>query len=189
MTSTMARDAPEAIQRPVAVPGLGGMARFNKERLAFLQEAARRGGDVATHRLGPVRTIQLNAPHLFHAVLVERGDDFGKTFLVLRALRVTVGDSLLTLEDDEHRRHRRIMAPVLTPRRVEAYAGTMVAYADRARRGWAEGATVDLVAMSTALAMSIAGKTLFGADVFDETDALGAAVANNIAYVDHLTSH
>jgi cytochrome P450 len=168
--------------------GLAGLGRFNRDRLAFLREAAERG-DAAMVRLGPLRALLVHAPHLMQAVLVEQGDAFRKGPLVFKAFRFAAGDNLFTLEGPPHRRHRRLMAPALTPRHIGVYADTMVAYADRARHAWADGTTLDLAAMSTALTLSIAGETLFGADIFAETEELGAAFATITAHLHYLTSH
>jgi len=107
----------------------------------------------------------------------------------LRDQRLMVGENVLTLQGSPHRRHRKVMAPALTPRHIAGYAGTMVDDAARAQQAWADGGVIDLVKESTALTMSIGGKTLFDIDVFDETSELGAAIANNMAYLNYLISH
>ncbi len=177
------------IPRLAGEPPWGSMARLNRDRLGFLRDVAQQGRDAALFRLGPLPTILFNAPHLLQAVLVERGAAFGKTSVVLRALHRVAGENLLTLEGDAHRRHRKLMAPAFTPRHIASYAQTMVAYAERAQRDWADGAVIDLAKESTALAMGIAGKTLFDVDVFDQTDELAAAIANNMAYINYVIGH
>jgi cytochrome P450 len=170
-------------------PVWGSLGRFNRDRLAFLQAAVEQSPDMTTFRLGPVRTILVNTPHLVQALLVEQGAAFGKTSALLHALRLTAGDNLLTLEGDDHRRHRKLMAPVFTPRHIAGYAEAMVDYARRAQQRWTDERPIDLVHESTSLTMSVAGKTLFDIDVFDETDALSRAIANNMAFINYLISH
>lgn len=179
----------QPIPRLKGEPPWGSLTRFNKDRLGFLQAAVQQSADVATFRMGPIHTILVNTPHLIHALLVEQGAAFGKTSPVMRALRLAAGENLLTLEGDDHRRHRKLMAPAFTPRHIASYGEPMVDYAVRAQQRWADDGVVDLVAASTALTMSIAGKTLFDIDVFDETDELGGAIANNMAYVNYMISH
>src|SRR5205085_5146249 len=83
---------------PKPIPSLRGkpfwrsLGRLNKDRLGFLQEVVRQSGDVGTFRLGPIRAILINAPHLIQAVLVEHGASFGKTPPGLRGLRLVVGE-------------------------------------------------------------------------------------------------
>src|SRR5262249_10512932 len=91
-------------------------------------------------------------------------------------------------EGDAHRRHRKLMAPAFTPRHIAGYGNAMVDYARRAQQRWADDGVIDLVHESTSVTMSIAGKTLFDIDVFDETDALGGAIANNMAFLTYLSS-
>jgi cytochrome P450 len=82
-----------------------------------------------------------------------------------------------------HRRQRKVMAPVFQPRQIASYAETMVRYAERLGQEWPDGAVVDLNQHMTALTMSSIGKVLFDADVFTETDELGAAMAITLEYV------
>ncbi|GAC1437152.1 MAG: cytochrome P450 [Chloroflexota bacterium] len=181
--------AAKTIPRAAGEPLVGNMQRFNRDRLEFLTEMARTCPDIGLTRLGPMRAAVINDPALVGEVLVDKGASFGKSTLFLRALRLTAGDNLLTLEGERHRRHRRVMAPALTPRHVAAYAATMVDHAAGRARSWGDGATVDLVAESTLLTMSIATKTLFDIDISPEAEVLSAAIANNMAYVDYLTRH
>jgi len=52
----------------------------------------------------------------------------------------------------------------------------MVECAARACASWKDGQTLDAAAETTRIAMSVAGKTLFGIDTFDESDAIGHAL-------------
>lgn len=183
MTPTM------TIPRLPQEPLLGSLPPFNAQRLGFLCAVARAYPDIARIRLGPVPAVVINDPALIGAILVERGDAFGKAPLLLRATRASIGDNLLTLEGPPHRRHRRLMAPALTPRHIAAYGDTMVALAERRQQGWREGRVIDVVAESGALAMAIATATLFDTDLAADADVLGGAIAQIMAYIEHVTSH
>jgi cytochrome P450 len=69
-----------------------------------------------------------------------------------------------------------IVASVPLPE-CRAYASTMVAYADRVRRGWSPGAAVDVSREMSRLTLLIVGKTLFDADVESHARDVGDAMS------------
>src|SRR5207237_7244536 len=105
---------------------------------------------------------RVNANYMRYTVLWNQCAYIGKTPTVLRALRLMFGENVLTLERDPHRRHRKLMAPALTPRHIAGYAGTMVDYAARAQQAWADGGVIDRVKASTARTRSIRGRSAIG---------------------------
>jgi cytochrome P450 len=83
---------------------------------------------------------------------------------------------LFTSEGALWRRQRKLMASLFQPAQLPTYAPAMTASALRCLSTWEDGQTVDLVREATRITMNVAGSTLFGADLFDEADALGAAL-------------
>jgi cytochrome P450 len=77
------------------------------------------------------------------------------------------------------------MAPMFQPRHITTYAETMVQSAERLQQEWQNGTVVDLNSHMIALTMSVIGKALFDADVFNETDELGAAMSMVYEYTVH----
>src|SRR5262249_40980787 len=59
---------------------------------------------------------------------------------------------------------------------------------EQIQQTWADGAVIDINQQMTRLTMSIIGKALFDADVFTQTDELGAAMAVTVEYVSHALS-
>ncbi len=57
------------------------------------------------------------------------------------------------------------MQPAFHRDRIASYATVMTDYADRVRRGWQDGAVVDVAQEMMRLTLGIVGKTLFDADV------------------------
>lgn len=178
-----------AIPRLPHEPVLGSLRLFNAQRLGFLCAVAGACPAIARIRLGPMHAVVVNDPALIGAILVEHGEAFGKAPLLLRAIRQSIGDDLLTLEGPAHRRHRRLMAPALTPRHIAAYGAVMVDLADRWQQRWRDGQVIDAVAEAGALSMAIATATLFASDVASEAAALGGAIAEIMAYIEHVISH
>src|SRR4029079_783055 len=71
---------------------------------------------------------------------------------------------------------RRLLQPAFHRERIAGYGRTMVAYADRMRTHWQDGATLDMAREMNRLTLSVVGKTLFDADVDAQAAAVGEAL-------------
>src|SRR5207237_1473532 len=142
--------------------------------LAFFTKLARTYGDVAAYRMGGVNVVFVNAPEDVRDVLVTNNRFFIKGRGLQRSKRL-LGEGLLTSEDPLHVRQRRLMQPAFHRERIAGYGATMVVYADRLRRQWRDGSTVDVAQEMTRLTLSIAGKTLFDIDVESQAAEVGQA--------------
>jgi cytochrome P450 len=158
-----------------ALPLLGDLPAFRRDRLGFLTELAREQGDVATFRIGPFRIWQLTHPDLVHDVLVTNADRFRKGPVLQRA-RVVLGDGLLTAEGERHRRPRRLLQPAFHPRRVAAYAQTMVAKTVETTERWVPHRPVDLHRETVRLTLATAGATLLGTQVEEDVELIETAI-------------
>lgn len=120
----------------------------------------------------------LNSPELVHQALVEQESVFEKTTTV-RALGAPVlGNGIFLSEGEEHRRHRKLLAPLFQPRRVQDYAQTMITCTERLQATWKEGATLNLADEMRRLALTIMSHILFGSDVSGEEHPL----SNELTY-------
>ncbi len=72
--------------------------------------------------------------------------------------------------------------------RSASYASIMGHYGEHIQQIWPDGSSIDVNQQMTNLTMSIIGKALFDADVFTETDELGAAMTVATEYVTHASS-
>jgi cytochrome P450 len=152
----------------------GSLPDFRRGRLAFLDDCARRYGDVVSFRLGPRRMFLLNHPDLVEDVLVTQNRKFIKHF-ALRMTKLTLGNGLVTSEGDFWRRQRRLAQPAFHRERIATYAAVMVAYTERMLAGWEEGQVRDAQEDMMRLTLEIVAKTLFDADI--EGDSADATVA------------
>ena len=88
---------------------------------------------------GPFNDVYLfDDPALIEEVLAGKGRSFHKSRGSKR-LRPLLGDGLLTSEEPEHLRNRRLVQPAFNRNRVEAYAPRMVAAAQRLSATLADG--------------------------------------------------
>jgi cytochrome P450 len=154
---------------------MGQLALFRRDAPGFLLRTARTFGDVAFFRLGPRNIFLLNHPDLIKDVLVTRQHDFMKSHMLQRA-KTLLGEGLLTSEPPLHPRQRRLAQPAFHRQRLAAYAGTMSAYAARARERWRDGEVLDVDQEMMRLTLAIVAKTLFNSDVEAEAPEIGRAL-------------
>ena len=152
---------------------------FNRFRpgdpITFFQHLADTYGPIAHYKLGPEHIVFINDPELIKEVLITQHANFVKERTQER-MKILVGEGLITSNGSFHIRQRRLAQPAFHRARVDAYADTMVAYAQRIRESWRAGETRDVALEMMHLALSIVGKTLFGSDVEAEVAEIAAEV-------------
>lgn len=151
--------------------------RQQQDRLAYLIAINRAYGDIVHFHTGLRDIYLLVQPEYIHSVLVEQADKFYKTRPFKRALGKYLGQGLLVLDGDEHRRERRLAQPAFHHQRIEAYAAVMVSFTERLMARWRHGQTVDMAQEMMALTSSIVAKTLFDADVSHDAEVIGQSMA------------
>lgn len=168
-------------------PLAGNLLEFTKDRLSLLQRMASEDDVIGMH-FGPFPSILFNRPEYIHSILVEHSYDFDKGVAIHNVFRSVIGDGILSSEGDFHRHQRKLIAPSFQPRHIARYAESMGRYGEQIQQTWDDGAVIDINQQMTCLTMSIIGKALFDADVFTQTDELGAAMAITAEYVAHALS-
>jgi cytochrome P450 len=88
-------------------------------------------------------------------------------------ISIFIGHSLLTTDGVQHRLRRRQMQPAFTRERLQGYATSMVAAAERTSRNWWAGRRVAMEREMAALTLDAIGQAVLGVD--------GRAVAPEIA--------
>src|SRR3954471_4110221 len=149
--------------------------RPGRDPLQFFSHLAREYGDIAYMRMGGEHLFIVSDPADIKDVLVTHNQNFHKS-RGLERIKVVLGEGLLTSEDAFHLRQRRLIQPAFHRDRIAAYAATMVAYGDRMRNGWTDGATLDIAREMSRLTLLIVGKTLFDADVESQARDMGEAM-------------
>ena len=147
----------------------GSLAEVEADYLGTLLRAHRELGPVVRVDVGPPgwrETIYSVASPELAAELLGLTERYSKDEPGYRELK-RLGNGILTSEGAVWRRQRRMLAPLLTPRRISAsYVGVMVEEAERVARRWQEAAdsgdTVDASAAMLELASRTIGRLLFG---------------------------
>ena len=135
-----------------------------RDPLSLLLDGYARYGPVFTMRLLTSKVVVLLGPEANHHLLVSNQTNFSWRQGSMANLIPLLGDGLLTIDGDFHRRSRRIMLPVFHHEHIAAALDTMVTETDQAMRGWRVGDHIDLYGWTRTLALRIAMRALFGLD-------------------------
>lgn len=152
-------------------PLLGSMSDLLNDPLAAYLRARRDHGDVVRFRAGPPG-LRSDIYAVFSAegaqqVLATQAANFRKDNVFYEELRLSVGNGLLTSQDDAYLRQRRLVQPLFTRRRVNGYAQQVAEEAAALAARWREvpGGSVELVGEMHRFALHLVGRILFGTDV------------------------
>ncbi len=156
----------------------GHNGAFRRDRMGTLALLTRTDQPVLRMRIPwpGVRAFAATDPEVVQEILVEKARSFDKSDMLRFSLWNLAGEGLFTANGDLWRRQRKLMAPLFTPKALEAYAGAMVACSHRTIADWRDGAELPLAHETTRLTMGVAAKTLFDADTFDAADEIGEAL-------------
>ena len=128
--------------------------------------ASAQGDDGAPVRFaaGPSRFVLVRDPQAVWRVLVTDADSFRPGKWKRRARRF-VGDTLNTLDGEEHRRRRLLLQPSLDRRRIARFAPSIAARVEEAQRGWRDGARLRLRDELDPLSLVVAAEVLLSAEL------------------------
>ena len=138
--------------------------RVITDPLGLLLDAYERHGPVFSLRVLSTRIVFMLGPAANHRILVSHASDFTWRDGGFADLIPLLGDGLLTIDGEFHRRSRRIMLPAFHRERIAAALDTMQSEIERAIAPWRPGDRVDLYAWGRELALRVAMRALFGLD-------------------------
>ena len=176
MSAAAASPSPASISRVAGNRLLGSLLDFQRDRIGFSHRLAREHGEVAVTRMGLWPLTFVSSPRLAHEVLVENSDAFVKSAGLAIFARPLLGDGLLTSEHDEHKKQRRMMAPLFAHKRIAGYADVMAERAARTVDRLERAGTTDVADAMMRLTLDIVGKTLFDAELGGDADDVGEAL-------------
>ncbi len=176
-TTSVFRDVAPIVPSVPTLPGLpllGNVLRFRRDRLALHDDAAL-VGPIVRLQLLHVPVYVVTDADAMHEILVENATKFKKT-AGIQFLEPLLGAGLLNAEGEVHKRHRKLLAPAFAPKRLAAYAETMIDETRTQIAAWKPNHQVDLSHEMMELTLAIAGKTMFGADVRREAATVSSAL-------------
>jgi cytochrome P450 len=159
-------------ERSASVPFPAGETRFSMARtrrfanepLALLLESYDRFGPIFTLRIFHGNVVFMVGPAANHYITVSQASNFTWRDSHFRDLIGLMGDGLLTIDGEFHRRSRMIMLPAFHHVHIAASVEVMVAETTRALERFAPGDEIDLYAWTRRLALRVAMRALFGLD-------------------------
>jgi cytochrome P450 len=146
------------------IPSVRRTHRVITDPLGLLLDAYERHGPVFSLRVLTTRVVFMLGPAANHRVLVSHAADFTWRDGAFADLIPLLGDGLLTIDGEFHRRSRRIMLPAFHRERIAAALATMDVEIERAVAPWRPGERIDLYAWGRELALRVAMRALFGLD-------------------------
>jgi cytochrome P450 len=135
--------------------------------------------------MGSQPTYLINHPDLARDMLVVNAHKFHKGRALQRAKKL-LGEGLLTNEGESHLSQRRMIQPAFHRERIKSYAEAMIEAAAKMASEWRDGEARDVDQEMMRLTLNIVGKTLFDANVEDESDEIGSAMTTLIGLFDYL---
>ncbi|MFJ3217199.1 cytochrome P450 [Kitasatospora sp. NPDC086801] len=156
---------------PAGNPLVGSLFDLTRRPLRTYLAAHRDHGDVVRFRVGPpglrVEFFGVFSPEGVHQVLGSEAANFRKENAFYDELRTSVGNGLLTSQDGDYQRQRRLVQPLFTRRRVDGYAGAVAQEARALTERWnvTPGGVVDAAEEISRFALRAVARILFGADV------------------------
>jgi cytochrome P450 len=117
---------------------------------------------------------------LLRETLAEGWKSFEKVLPIKIAFFPIAGEGLTTSEGELWRRQRQLMAPLFQHNQVAQYVDSFVDCAIGRANKWQDGQVIDLYAETNAIAMSVAGRTMFDAESLTTADEVGAALTTSL---------
>jgi len=150
--------------------------RFVRDPLPILLRAYEEHGPIFSMRVFHGRVVFMLGPEANHFITVSNAHAFNWRDGSMGDLIPLLGDGLLTIDGDYHRRARRIMLPAFHRERIAATHDTMVEETERALAEWREGAIVDVYHWARRLTLRVAMRALFGLDPDEQGKGTRAAI-------------
>ena len=165
---------------PGHLPLLGNLYSMRTAPLATLTRALRENGDISRVEFpGGLRGHFLFHPDHVKAILVDHAKHVSKDTPGFAALRLLLGNGLVTSDGPVWLRQRRIAQPAFHRAKIFALGGRMVELTRRTADEWSvaakAGATVDVAESMMRLTLRVVADTMLGKDV--ERDAAGVGKA------------
>jgi cytochrome P450 len=159
----------------------GNSREFYKDQLGFLTKSARDFGDVVRLRFLHVPVYLLNNPKHIEWVFSNR--NFIKPMSLRMPLQRRIfGNGLLSSSGEAWLRERRLTQPAFHGERLAVYGAAMIVCTEEMMADWHAAEVHDVYDEMRALALEIAAKCLFNADM-NRDGAIVRDVCNTITSV------
>ncbi|MET0591653.1 MAG: cytochrome P450 [Polyangiaceae bacterium] len=164
---------------PRGAPIFGSLFDAWRDPLKLLSESARDHGNVVRFRFGGFDYVLVSGLTEIQHVLVKNQKNYIKS-RSYQGIKLVLGEGLLTSEGEFWRRQRRLAQPAFHAQRLKGLAETMARLTSDVMQRWKalpeSGRTFDVHDEMMRLTFRVVGKTLCGADVEGDAQAIGSAL-------------
>jgi len=137
-------------------------------------------GPIVRFPLVRMNVVLVSTPEAIQECLVSRHKHFQKSRSYF-ALRLVLGNGLVTSEGDFHLRQRRMIQPAFARERLRNYGNAMIEFAVESRNSYRENEVFDINRSMMHTTLFIVAKALFGSDVKADVDKIGNALDTLLA--------
>ena len=147
----------------------GDLPELTKDALGMFTRLARGGNGVVPLRIGPRQAFLVSDPERIRHVLLENASQYDKDTPAFRAVRVALGNGLLTSSGEFWKRQRRIAQPAFHGENLKRFAPIFSRLADQCADQWEAthraGQPVDAGTDMMKATLSGVAEALFGEDL------------------------
>ncbi|KDN81931.1 cytochrome P450 [Kitasatospora cheerisanensis] len=166
---------------PPGRPLLGSLLDLRRDPLGTYLAARHDHGDVVRFLIGPPglrgELYLVASPEGVQQVLATESANFRKDNVFYGEVRASFGNGLLTSQDEDYVRQRRLVQPLFTRRRVDQYADAIGIETAALAARWAAApdGVVDAADEMSRFALRTVSRILFGQDVEQAVDTVHEA--------------
>jgi cytochrome P450 len=175
--------APAPRLPPGPAPRRGGLLEtaryafaFATDPIGFVSQRFERYGDLYYAPAKGTGLYVVRHPDHLLEVLSKRSRQYSKSHSALERMLPIVGRGLLTSDGELWKRHRRMLQPAFTKKRLSTYVEVMAVETEETLRSFAPGQTRDISRDMMELTLRIVSRSLFNHDVREQTDAVRDAM-------------
>ncbi|MEO6018975.1 MAG: cytochrome P450 [Knoellia sp.] len=167
------------INGPTALDMARAFRSVRADPLTFLADLRVRYGDVVALPVPGPPALLINDPADIRRVLQTSARHWTKDTVQYSSLRRVTGDGLLATARPTWLEHRRIAAPAFHHERLAGVGKHVRVATDEALGAWGSvplsGASMDVLELTTRVALDVVGRALFSADLSSRAEGLLAA--------------
>jgi cytochrome P450 len=176
---------------PKGLPLIGNMLDMRERDALKLWSAAwAKYGDAILMRIGPLRMYFFAHPEAAYGALVREARHQAKG-MGYQGLRLLLGRGLITSDGDYWHNQRKLLQPLFTPGKVDAYFEAIALACDDGLRRLQDetgaGAEIELSSEMMRLTMSVISRIIFGRDLTLGSFDIAAAFEYAFAFVADVT--
>ena len=181
-TSTVRSASNKVLSSPRGLANITNIWRCMADPLSLLSEAAEGGEDIILLLKRPVKVYLVTHPSIIQDVLVTQSRDFGLG-PVRRAMKMVLGNGLLTSEGEFHLRQRRIIQGSFRHSKTDTFSDSIVRRTEDYLSDWQDGDVVDLGREMQHLTLGIAVDAFCSSRIPEEVLKIEAATSTINQYL------